>query len=175
MIDNEGLKEAISIAEQLLKVHQVLVSRESMPSNKAAAYCWLKQQVHLEECLELTQSLCFGGDESINELQSAVSGVLRIVRRYQEAVELDAKRCGKALEIRRVLTVIINTSLEWRNEESADQRSELTERAAGNGRRAQFEYQRTEDSIDFFVVLIWRLICAHSGIPFIKSAIRIFK
>ena len=174
-INNERFAEVISMTIRLLAIHKVLLSKEAMPSNKFAAYWWMRQLLHLEEGHRLTASPCFAGNALIGELRGGICSVLLIVCRFHDAVTVAAKRRGEALEIKSVLRVIINESVSWKNEENAHSADGDGTEDGRRGQRAAYEYQHTEESIDFFLPFAWTLICKHSGIPFSQSAIRIFK
>ena len=113
---------------------------------------------NIEEFIGLIMNL---GNES--------SAVLNVIHYFQDKVSSEANKNGTALDMKVVLKIIEQYSFHWKHENDGNKKNDLSLR------QTEFEYEESENSIEFFLPFIWRLICNHSGILFLDHRIKIFK
>ena len=167
---------------KLLSICRVLISKYLLPGNKYMIYYLIQIQKDLDKCLKLCQSewitMHINGkdnkDENIERfsiliinLGNELSAILDTIYYFHNEITNHATKSGQALDINVVLEIIEKYSFHWKQKNNKNKFIE--------NNVTEFEYEESDNSIEFFLPFIWRLICKHSGIHFLNQRIKIFK
>merc|ERR1712228_210096 len=170
--------ELLSMTNQLMSICRMLISKQLIPGNKYALYWLMQNEQDLVRCSEQIQFFIdmhtHGNGEYVqnfltllDNLGNEISAILNTVYYFNQEVTKNVNESGWALDMEHVINIINEHSFHWKRN--------TDDGGLNEAREAIFEYEESDNSVEFFLPFIWRLICKHSGIHFHEEKITIFK